>query len=112
MIAAQNVVISLLVLQYERRAVLSAGFLGALVAGGWALFNGSVVDMGTLAWAQMAAGFLGVASKAPQIWTIYQQGGTGQLSAFAVSSRKTITGHKQSGVMKLVLTSLHRSSII
>jgi mannose-P-dolichol utilization defect protein 1 len=29
---------------------------------------------------------MSVASKLPQIWTVYQQGGTGQLSAFAVSS--------------------------
>lgn len=85
MIAAQNVVISLLVLRFEGRNVLAAGFLGALLAGGWALFNGDVIDMRMLGYAQMGAGLLGAASKAPQIWTIYQQGGTGQLSAFAVS---------------------------
>lgn len=85
MIAAQNVAISLLVLQFEGRTVLAAGFLGALVAAGWALFNGQVVDMGMLGYAQMGAGLLGVASKAPQIWTIWKEGGTGQLSAFAVS---------------------------
>lgn len=33
---------------------------------------------------QAGAGLLGVASKLPQILTVYQQGGTGQLSAFAV----------------------------
>jgi len=33
---------------------------------------------------QAAAGVLGVASKIPQIMTIYQEGGTGPLSAFAV----------------------------
>jgi len=85
MIAAQNVVISLLVLRFDGRTVLATGFLGALLAGGWALFNEQAVDMGTLGYAQMGAGLLGVASKAPQIWTIYKQGGTGQLSAFAVS---------------------------
>ena len=85
MIAVQNVVISLLVLQFGGRTVLAAGFLGALVAAGWALFNGQVVDMGILGYAQMGAGLLGVASKAPQIWTIWKEGGTGQLSAFAVS---------------------------
>lgn len=85
MIAVQNVVISLLVLRFEGRTVLAAGFVGALVAAGWALFNGDVVDMGILGYAQMGAGLLGVASKAPQIWTIYKQRGTGQLSAFAVS---------------------------
>ncbi|KAL6716526.1 hypothetical protein ACLMJK_006093 [Lecanora helva] len=84
MIAAQNVVISLLVLQFEGRTVLAAGFLGALLAAGWALFNEQLVDMGMLGYAQIGAGLLGVASKVPQIWTIYQEGGTGQLSAFAV----------------------------
>jgi len=88
MIAVQNVVISLLVLQFEGRTVLAAGFLGALIAAGWALFNGQVVDMGILGYAQMGAGLLGVASKAPQIWTIWKEGGTGQLSAFAVSARQ------------------------
>jgi mannose-P-dolichol utilization defect protein 1 len=34
---------------------------------------------------QAGAGALGVASKLPQIITVWQQGGTGQLSAFAVS---------------------------
>ena len=85
MIAAQNVVISLLVLRFEGRNVLAAGFLGGLLASGWALFSEGVVDMKTLGYAQMAAGLLGSASKVPQIWTIYQEGGTGQLSAFAVS---------------------------
>ena len=85
MIAAQNVVISLLVLRFEGRSVVAAGFLGALVAAGWALFNEQMVDMSMLGYAQMGAGLLGVASKAPQIWTIYKEGGTGQLSAFAVS---------------------------
>ena len=30
------------------------------------------------------AGTLGVVSKLPQIWTVWKEGGTGQLSAFAV----------------------------
>jgi len=33
---------------------------------------------------QAGAGLLGVGSKLPQIWAIWSQGGTGQLSAFAV----------------------------
>lgn len=40
--------------------------------------------MGVLAYAQVGAGVAGVLSKAPQIWTVWRQGGTGQLSAFAV----------------------------
>lgn len=88
MIAAQNVVISLLVLRYEGRTVTAAGFVGALVAAGWALQDSSVVDMSWLSYAQMGAGLLGVLSKAPQIWTIYQEKGTGQLSAFMVSESR------------------------
>lgn len=64
---------------------MAAGFLGLLVVGIWALQTESVVDMGLLTKAQMGAGVVGVASKVPQIWTIWKQGGTGQLSAFAVS---------------------------
>lgn len=83
LIAAQNVVICLLVLRFTGQTTLAAGFLGGLVAVIWGLFSG--LDMSMLAYAQVAAGLFGVASKAPQIWTIYKQQGTGQLSAFAVS---------------------------
>lgn len=85
MIAAQNVVISLLVLRYTGRTVLAAVFVAALASAGYSLFNEGVIDMQTLTYAQMGAGFLGVASKLPQVWTIYSEGGTGQLSAFMVS---------------------------
>ena len=85
MIAAQNVVISLLVLRYTGKMVLAAVFVAALASGGFSLFNEGVIDMQTLTYAQMGAGLLGVASKLPQVWTIYGEGGTGQLSAFMVS---------------------------
>ena len=85
MIAAQNVVISLLVLRYTGKTVLGAVFVAALASGGYSLFNESVIDMQTLTYAQMGAGLLGVASKLPQVWTIYNEAGTGQLSAFMVS---------------------------
>ncbi|KAL9127649.1 MAG: hypothetical protein Q9217_003517 [Psora testacea] len=84
LIAAQNVVICLLVLRYQGRTAAASVFLEGLVAAGWALQEEKVVDMGMLGWAQAGAGVLGVASKAPQIWTIWKEGGTGQLSAFAV----------------------------
>ncbi|KAM0802656.1 hypothetical protein BDR22DRAFT_803078 [Usnea florida] len=84
MIAAQNVVISLLVLRYTGKKVLAAVFVAALASGGYSLFNESVIDMQTLTYAQMGAGLLGVASKLPQVWTIYSEAGTGQLSAFMV----------------------------
>ena len=61
-------------------------FLASLGAVAWALGNEHVVDNAALGWLQVVAGVLGVASKAPQIWTVWREGGTGQLSAFAVSS--------------------------
>lgn len=86
LILAQNVVISLLVLNYSGRAGAAALFVAALAAGAASLFSDAVLDMRTLSYLQAGAGVLGVASKVPQIAAIWQQGGTGQLSAFAVSS--------------------------
>ena len=64
------------------------GGVAALVVGlvtlGYALFDQRVVGMELLKVLQVGAGVLGVASKAPQIWTVWREGGTGQLSAFAV----------------------------
>ncbi|KLU88010.1 mannose-P-dolichol utilization defect 1 protein [Magnaporthiopsis poae ATCC 64411] len=84
LILAQNVVISLLVLNYSGRAGAAALFVAALAAGAGSLFSDAVLDMRTLSYLQAGAGVLGVASKVPQIAAIWQQGGTGQLSAFAV----------------------------
>ena len=84
LIAAQNVVICLLVLRYKGQTAAAGVFLAGLLAAGWALQNEAVVDMHALGYAQAMAGVLGVLSKAPQIWTIWREGGTGQLSAFAV----------------------------
>ena len=92
MIAAQNVVISLLVLRYTGKPVLAAVFVAALASAGYSLFNEGMIDMQTLTYAQMGAGLLGVASKLPQVWTIYSEGGTGQLSAFMVSESHEIGG--------------------
>ena len=85
LIVAQNVVICLLVLRYQGQSAAAGVFAGGLLAAGWALQNEGVVDMKTLGYAQAGAGVLGVASKTPQIWTVWRRGGTGQLSAFAVS---------------------------
>ncbi|KAL8634505.1 MAG: hypothetical protein Q9228_007900 [Teloschistes exilis] len=52
--------------------------------GVYALQDAKVVDMGTLQTLQAGAGAVGVLSKAPQIWSNWQMGGTGQLSAFTV----------------------------
>ena len=59
--------------------------MAGLASAGYSLFNGDVVDMQALTYAQMGAGLVGVVSKVPQVWTIYSEGGTGQLSAFMVS---------------------------
>lgn len=84
LIAIQNVAISVLVLQYSGRGAAAAVFVAGLAAAGYALFNDSLTPMATLQYVQAGAGALGVASKIPQIVTIFRQGGTGQLSAFAV----------------------------
>lgn len=84
LILVQNIIISVLVLKYDGRGAGAAIFIAGLASAVWALQDEKVVDMRLLSYLQAGAGLLGVASKAPQIWTIYRQGGTGQLSAFAV----------------------------
>ncbi|RGP64405.1 mannose-p-dolichol utilization defect 1 [Fusarium longipes] len=84
LIAGQNVIISILVLNYSGRASLAAVFVASLAAAAATLFAENIVDAQTLGHLQAGAGVLGVASKIPQILTIFQQGTTGQLSAFAV----------------------------
>nr|POE83812.1 mannose-p-dolichol utilization defect 1 protein like [Quercus suber] len=59
-------------------------FLAGLAAAAYVLLNETVTPMPTLQLLQAGAGVLGVASKLPQIITIAREGGTGQLSAFAV----------------------------
>lgn len=84
LIAAQNVVISLLVLRYSGQNALAAAFVGAVGVAGYCLQDGTIVDMGALRYLQAGAGVMAVASKLPQIYMIWSTGGTGQLSAFAV----------------------------
>jgi mannose-P-dolichol utilization defect protein 1 len=85
-ISIQNIVIAILVLQFQGKAPVAAAFVAVLAAAVYALFTPSVVDPQILAYLQAAAGMLSVASKLPQIVTVWKEGGTGQLSAFAVSS--------------------------
>lgn len=92
-ILVQNVVITVLVLNYSGRAGLAAVFVAVLAAGAGTLFMDNVLDMGTLGYLQAGAGTLGVASKLPQIVAIWQEGGTGQLSAFTVSSNKRFSAN-------------------
>lgn len=81
LILAQNVVVAGLVLRFSGRSGLAGVFAMGLVGAGWVL---QAVGWEWLAVAQVGAGVAGVVSKAPQIWTVWRQGGTGQLSAFAV----------------------------
>ncbi|ORY02467.1 mannose-P-dolichol utilization defect 1 protein [Clohesyomyces aquaticus] len=84
LILVQNIVIASLVLKYGGKTAGIAAWIGGLATAGACLFREDIVDVKMLAWLQAAAGVLGVASKAPQILTIWMEGGTGQLSAFAV----------------------------
>ncbi|CAK7216183.1 hypothetical protein SCUCBS95973_002724 [Sporothrix curviconia] len=94
-ILAQNVVITLLVLHYSGRGAVAALLAAVLAVAATALFStpgaaagGGVgalaVSSAQLGYLQAGAGALGVASKIPQILAIWQEGGTGQLSAFTV----------------------------
>ncbi|KAL4743964.1 hypothetical protein BDV11DRAFT_776 [Aspergillus similis] len=84
-IAAQDVLVGVLVLTYAGRSAAAAAFVAVVAASIYFLLvDTSIVDAQTMAYLQAGAGALGVASKVPQILTIWQEGGTGQLSAFAV----------------------------
>lgn len=85
-ILAQNVVITVLVLTYGGKQGAAALLVAGLAAAVATLFSEAVVDMGALGYLQAGAGTLGVVSKVPQILAIFQEGGTGQLSAFTVSA--------------------------
>ena len=84
-IAVQNVAIASLVLHYGGKDAAAAVFIAGLGAAVYALFSENIVDAHTMTLLQAGAGALTIASKLPQIYTIWQEGGTGQLSAFAVS---------------------------
>lgn len=85
LIAVQNVVIAVLVLQFSGRAPAAAVFVAGMASLVYVLLGRSdLVSLKALTWLQAGAGVLSVASKAPQIYTVWREGGTGQLSAFAV----------------------------
>ncbi|KAL4899793.1 hypothetical protein BDW74DRAFT_163004 [Aspergillus multicolor] len=84
-IAAQDVLVGVLVLTYAGRSAAAAAFVAVVAASIYTLLvDTTIIDAQTMAYLQAGAGALGVASKVPQILTIWQEGGTGQLSAFAV----------------------------
>lgn len=93
LIAIQNIAISVLVLQYSGRGAAAAVFVGGFAAAGYALYNDTITSKASLQYLQAGAGLLGIASKLPQILTIFREGGTGQLSAFAVGDPRVTHGN-------------------
>ncbi|CAD0022944.1 unnamed protein product [Aureobasidium pullulans] len=100
-IAVQNVAIAALILQYSGKGAAAAAFVAGLAAAGYSLFSPGIIDMKTMGLLQAGAGALGVASKLPQIITVWQQGGTGQLSAFALILYGFISGFILNAVLAL-----------
>ncbi|OJD25159.1 hypothetical protein ACJ73_03476 [Blastomyces percursus] len=86
LIAAQDVVVGVLVLVFSGQAPAASAFVAGVAGIVYALlFSGdTLVDHATMGFLQAGAGVLGLASKVPQILTVWKEGGTGQLSAFAV----------------------------
>jgi mannose-P-dolichol utilization defect 1 len=84
LIAVQDVIVAILVLLYSGKPAVAATFVAVVAASIYALFDQTLVDAQTLTYLQTGAGILGIGSKIPQIYTIWQEGSTGQLSAFAV----------------------------
>lgn len=85
LILVQNVIIAVLILVYSGKAPIAGAFVAAVGSAIYALIlNESLVPAQQMTQLQAGAGMLAIASKLPQIITVYNQGGTGQLSAFAV----------------------------
>ena len=82
LIAVQNAVICVLVLHFRGRDGVAGGFVAGLGAGLWALMREGVVGGRELGWVQAVAGNLGVASKVPQIWTVWREGRDGAVECF------------------------------
>jgi mannose-P-dolichol utilization defect 1 len=85
LIAVQDVAICVLILHLSNKSALAGAFVALVATAVYALIvSDTLVPTPLMTSLQAFAGILGVASKLPQIITVYQQGGTGQLSAFAV----------------------------
>ncbi|KAJ5201901.1 uncharacterized protein N7498_006564 [Penicillium cinerascens] len=85
LIAVQDIAVGVLVLNFAGKPAAAAAFIAVVAASVYALlFDQTLVDAQTMSYLQAGAGALGIASKVPQIYAIWSQGGTGQLSAFAV----------------------------
>ncbi|KAF3082720.1 hypothetical protein TWF569_004724 [Orbilia oligospora] len=84
LIVVQNLVIAVLILHFTGKG----GYAGVLIAGfaaaAYALLGGDVVSEKAMTVLQASTIPISLASKVPQIYTVWKEGGTGQLSAFAV----------------------------
>ena len=83
-LAVQDVVIAAAVLWFGGRQSAAGVWVAVVAVVVGALFMDGLLGEDVLARLMAGAGVLAVVSKAPQIWTIWREGGTGQLSAFAV----------------------------
>jgi mannose-P-dolichol utilization defect protein 1 len=92
LIAVQNVVIAALVLEYSGMRGGAAAWVAGIGGLLGVLLREDIVGRGVLGSLMAGAGVLGVVSKVPQIWTVWKEGGTGQLSAFAVGDFPWMTG--------------------
>ena len=88
LIAAQDVVVGLLILHFQGQMAAAATFVAGVALAVYLLLfgGGDLVGLKTLQWLQATTGLLAVASKLPQILMVWQQRSTGQLSAFVVST--------------------------
>ncbi|EPS42163.1 hypothetical protein H072_3982 [Dactylellina haptotyla CBS 200.50] len=84
LIVVQNLVIAVLILHFTNRGAYAGVLIATFAAAAYALFSPNIVSEKTMTMLQASTIPIGLASKLPQIYTIWQQGGTGQLSAFAV----------------------------
>ncbi|USP82502.1 hypothetical protein yc1106_09776 [Curvularia clavata] len=106
LILVQNIAIASLVLKYSGKGAGIVPWIGGLAAAGMALFKEELVNEETLAMLQAGAGVLGVASKVPQILTVWSEGGTGQLSAFALTRSATQVINYLLGSLSRIFTTL------
>ncbi|KAK6329807.1 hypothetical protein TWF730_006106 [Orbilia blumenaviensis] len=84
LIVVQNLVIAVLILHFTGRGAYAGVLIAGFAAAAYALFTPNVISEKTMTILQASTIPISLASKIPQIYTVWQQGGTGQLSAFAV----------------------------
>ena len=90
LVAAQNVLVAALILHLQGRGQGAAAWVAGVGAAAYALSDGRVVSGELLGKFMAGAGALGAAGKLPQIYTVWKEGGTGQLSAFAVCGARAV----------------------